>query len=247
MAGKGHVLLRDRERRAGCDADLLRDEVEAGDRFRDRVLHLQSGIHLNEIELAVLVEEFDRARAPVAELLHRLGDGRADLDARFGVERRGMRFLEDLLVPALQRAVALTQVHGATPSVAEHLNLDVARLRQVLFQIDRIVAEGGLRFRAGGRERDGQLFSRASDLHAAPAAAGSRLDKDREAHVLGDAHRVLLVFHGSVRARYARNAEAAGRVLGLDLVAHDADVLGRRPDERDLVLFEDLGEARVLG
>ncbi len=42
------------------------------------------------------------------------------------------------------------------------------------------------------------------------------------------------------------NAELLGRLLRLDLVAHDADVLRRRADEGDLVLFEDLGEAGVL-
>ncbi len=36
------------------------------------------------------------------------------------------------------------------------------------------------------------------------------------------------------------------RLLGLDLVAHEADVLGARPDEMQIVLGEDLGEARVL-
>ena len=38
----------------------------------------------------------------------------------------------------------------------------------------------------------------------------------------------------------------AGGVLGLDLVAHDADVLGARADEGDAVRFEDLGELGVL-
>ena len=38
-----------------------------------------------------------------------------------------------------------------------------------------------------------------------------------------------------------------GGALGLDLVAHDADVLGLRADEGDVVALDDLGEARVLG
>ena len=50
----------------------------------------------------------------------------------------------------------------------------------------------------------------------------------------------------AVRAGHDGNAEPLGRLLGLDLVAHDADVLRRRADEGDLVLFEDFGEARVL-
>jgi hypothetical protein len=40
--------------------------------------------------------------------------------------------------------------------------------------------------------------------------------------------------------------QALGRRFRLDLVAHDADVLGRRTDEGDAVLFQDLSETRVL-
>ncbi len=86
-----------------------------------------------------------------------------------------------------------------------------------------------------------------SDLHAAAAAAGRGLDQDREAHVLGDLQRLGFGRHFAVRARHHRNAELLRRLLGRDLVAHDANVLGRRPDERDRVLLEDLGEAGILG
>ena len=62
----------------GGDADLLDDEIEPGDHLGHRVLHLQARVHLDEEELAVLVEELDRAGAAVLQLLHGLGDGRAD-------------------------------------------------------------------------------------------------------------------------------------------------------------------------
>ena len=38
-------------------------------------------------------------------------------------------------------------------AVAEHLDFDVARPAEVFLEIDRVVAEGGLRFGAGGGER----------------------------------------------------------------------------------------------
>jgi hypothetical protein len=43
-----------------------------------------------------------------------------------GENRRGA-FLPDLLVAALQRAVALAEMDGAAAAVAENLDLDVAR------------------------------------------------------------------------------------------------------------------------
>src|SRR3546814_4600761 len=81
------------------------------------MLDLQAGVHLDEIELAVLVEELDGAGAAVAELAHGLGDTRADGLALGRVECRRQRLLQHLLVTALQRAVALAEVDRATLAV----------------------------------------------------------------------------------------------------------------------------------
>jgi hypothetical protein len=44
-----------------------------------------------------------------------------------------------------------------------------------------------------------------------------------------------------------RQAERLRRHLRLDLVAHEPDMLGARTDEGDFMLFEDFGEAGILG
>ena len=59
---------------AGGDADLLEDEIDAGDHFGHRMLDLDAGVHFDEIELAVLVEKLDGADAEILHLAHRLGD-----------------------------------------------------------------------------------------------------------------------------------------------------------------------------
>ena len=153
-------LLRELEVAAGGDPDLLEDEVDVGDHLGHRMLDLDAGVHLDEIELAVLVQELDRADAEIFELAHRLRDGLADGVARRGVERGRGAFLPDLLVAALQRAVALAEMDGAALAVAEHLDLDVARALQIFLEIDRVVAEGGLGLGARGRERGRQSSSR---------------------------------------------------------------------------------------
>ena len=164
MADELHVLLRELEVAAGGDADLLDHEVDVGDRLGHRMLDLDARVHFDEIELAVLVEEFDRADAEIFELAHRLRDRLADAVAAGDVERGRGAFLPDLLVAALQRAVALAEMDGAAVAVAEHLDFDVARPREIFFQIDRVVAEGGLRLGAGGGERVGQFVGRLARL-----------------------------------------------------------------------------------
>ena len=64
---------------------------------------------------------------------------------------------------------------------------------------------------------------------------------------LCDRGRLLVGGDAAFGAGHHRNAEPRGGALGLDLVAHQADVRGLRPDEMDGVLFQDFGEARVLG
>ena len=59
------------------------------------------------------------------------------------------RFLEHLLVATLQRAVALAEVDRAAFAVAEHLELDVARVGEIFLHVDGVVAERRARFRRG--------------------------------------------------------------------------------------------------
>ena len=202
-----HVALVQRQIAAGSDPNLLCDQVDVGDHLGDRVFDLNARVHLDEAELAVLVEEFDRAGAQIFDLAHRLGDGLADLVAGGDIERRRGAFLPDFLMAPLQRAIAFAEMNGAAFAVAENLNFDVARLFEVFFQVKRVVAEGGFGFRARHGERRAKLAFAAHHFHAAAAAAGSRLEYDREAYVTGEPRRL---FVGS-RRRHRSPAQSGCR------------------------------------
>ena len=62
------------------------------------------------------------------------------------------RFLDELLMPALDRALALPEVDEVAVGVAEHLDLDVPRLFHEFFDEDPVVAEGCLGLGAAGQE-----------------------------------------------------------------------------------------------
>ena len=66
-AAPGDLLLRERQAAAGGDLHLQPHQVEAGDQFGDRVLHLQARVHFEEVEAAVLVhQKLDGAGVVVA-------------------------------------------------------------------------------------------------------------------------------------------------------------------------------------
>src|SRR5579884_602627 len=107
MARELDLVLAIAERRAGGDAQLLADDVDAAHHLADRVFDLQARVHLDEIEFAILVEKFESAGALVAEFPHCGGGARAEARAPFGIEAGGRGLFEHLLMRTLQRAVAL--------------------------------------------------------------------------------------------------------------------------------------------
>ena len=76
--------------------------VDAGDGLGDGMLDLQPGVHLDEVELAVLEQELHGAGAAILQLAHRGGRELTDPLALLGIEGRRGGFLEHLLMAALQ-------------------------------------------------------------------------------------------------------------------------------------------------
>ena len=159
-----------------------RTRSRPGDLLGHRVLDLQARVHLEERDGAVRAdEELAGARADVADLLQdRLRRRVEQVALRVGEERR-RRLLDELLVAALQRAVAGRHDDDVAERVREALRLDVARLVEVLLDEALAAAERGDGLAGRRLELLGDLLHRARDLQAAPAAAERGLDGDRQA------------------------------------------------------------------
>ncbi len=213
----------------------------------NRVLYLHASVHLDEVEAAVLVEELEGAGATVADVDARLDAAGEDFLASLLVDARCRRFFENLLVTALQRAVAVAQVDGVALAVGEYLDFHVARVGQVLFQVDHRVAERGTRFGAGQLGRCDQVFFLVHHAHAATTTATGGLDDHRVTDFAANAQGGFLVFRQ--RAVGARNGWHAGcdhGVLGRYLVAHQADGFGFRADEGEAGFLDLFGEVGVF-
>src|SRR3546814_14942432 len=100
------------------------------------MLHLDPGIHLQEVEVEAfrIDDEFHRTGASVArgsaEVHCRIGHPRLDLAGQPG--RRA--FLAHLLEAPLKRAAPFEEVPGVAVAEAENLYTDVASLRTEAFQ-----------------------------------------------------------------------------------------------------------------
>ena len=149
-------------------------------------------------------------------------------------QRRARRHLDELLVAALDGAFALPQMADRAVVVADDLHLDVAGVADQALDIDAVAAEGGLRLGLAARIGLLQLGGVIDDAHAAPAAAGDRLDHDGAALAQRREEGLGLVQAGRpVGALDDGHAASLRQRLGLRLVAEQLQRFGRRPDEDD--------------
>jgi hypothetical protein len=89
------------------------------------MLDLDSRVHLHEVELAALVQqELDRAGPLVLDDRRRTDARLAEPLARLRVERRARALLDQLLVAALDGALALHQMDDVAERVAHEADAD---------------------------------------------------------------------------------------------------------------------------
>ena len=229
--------------------NLAPHEIDAGHHFRDGMLDLDARVHLDEEKVAALDVEQKLHRAGIAiahgaaEPHRRVADPRPQLLG----ERDARRDLDDLLVPALHRTVALPEMNESALAIAEDLDLDVFGARDVALEEHVRVAEGGRRLPLGFLELGGQLAGAVHDPHAASAAAEAGLDHQRVAHALGRGRHIVGALERVLGAGNCRHAGLLRETLGRGLVAKNVDLLRRGADELHAGLGARAGERRVLG
>src|SRR5436190_10531444 len=108
---------------------------------------------------------------------------------------------------------------GPTVAVAQHLDLDVARLREIFLEIKRLIAEGGLGLRASGGERCDEVFRPLRYLHAPPAAPGSSLEENRKTKRMPPRNPSPFGGQPPIGPRHPRPPQPSPIAPGLDLVA----------------------------
>ena len=135
---------------AGCDLNLFSDQVQAGDHLGDRVLDLESGVHLQEVKFLLRIhQEFNRPGIPIATGPGHLDGGLAHSGPQgLGHDGRGT-FLDDFLMSPLYGALPFSQMNGVPEAVGQDLKLDMAGALEVFLQVDRRIPESAPGFGAG--------------------------------------------------------------------------------------------------
>src|SRR5437867_52862 len=212
------------------------------------MLDLEPRVHLEKVEVARGVhEELQRPRVDVPDRSRPRDRGAREtvFDRRRQIRRGGL--LDELLMAALDRALALVKVDGRQLAVAEHLDLDVARAIEVALDVDVAPAERGLGTPGRRRERRRQVLGLVHPRHADAATAGHCLEDHGIPDLASDALGLTGVRHRLVAARHHHDAGGGHEPPRLGLVTHLADGVWRRADEDQARAAARLGKAPVLG
>ena len=247
VAGHPDVLLGEGQGQARGHPQLLLHQIHSGDQLGDRVLHLDAGVHLNEVELPIRREhKFHRARSHIARGLGGGHGGRSHLGPQLGVQGPGGGFLHQLLAAALDGAVPLPQVDHMALGVRHNLKLNVPGVEDQLFQVHLPVAEAGDGLGLGGLVGPLQLLGGVHLAHAPASAAGGGLEQDGVSHLLSQLPGLLDALQGAVRAGHHGHPRLLGQGAGGRLAAHAADDVPGGTDVLKARLDAAVGKVRVL-
>src|SRR5262245_31623740 len=116
------IALLELQRIARRHANLRRNQVDSGGHLRNGMLDLDARVDLEKKEVFLVIQqELDRSRREVIGRPAELDRGTADFLSRVAVENRTRRLLDELLVAALHRAVALIEMHQVAVLIAKNL------------------------------------------------------------------------------------------------------------------------------
>ena len=227
---------------------LAAHDIDPGDLLGYRVLDLDPGVDLDEIDVLFPVhQEFDRAGIAVSDMPR---DGQGMIVQRLAsllTQPGAGRHLDHFLESPLDGAVPFEKVNQVSVVVAEHLDFDVFRRLDEFFQENRVVPEGLGRFAARLPVRLAHLLAAANHAHAAAAAARDRLQHQRETDALGLIQRNFERIQRNPAVLDDRQAGGNGVRLGPDLVTQLLHGFRRRADEDNALFAATPHESHVLG
>ena len=231
------------------DEDLRTHDVDAGDLFGDRVFHLHTRVHFDEVELARvhIHEEFDGARAFIVHMGTDFAAQLTNLCALFVGEVWGRGAFNHFLVAALHRTIAFIKVVDIALLVAQDLNLDVTGAGDHFLEIALAIAKSGFGFAAALFDLFFELFGIFNRAHAASAAAPRGFEHERETDLRSfRADRVEIVTQ-NLGCRDHRYICRDGHFTGGGFVPKRAHGGRFRADKSDARRVTGVNEFRVFG
>mmetsp|Transcript_29336 Transcript_29336/g.73840 ORF Transcript_29336/g.73840 Transcript_29336/m.73840 type:complete len:479 (+) Transcript_29336:900-2336(+) len=246
-ARRRHVRLRDGERTVGCYLDHVSHQILASDQLRDRMFHLQACVHLQEVKVALRIDQhLDRARRVVVDSTCQRHSLLAHRTTSLLVDEGARCLLKNLLVATLDTALSLRKVENSAVLVGNHLDLDVTRIVNETLDQHAIITEAGGGFLLRKSKPPQSFFVVPSNAHSFSTATSGSFQHDRVADFVGDTKYLFVGFHLTDEAWNDVHASLLGQLLTLDLVTHRLHGWRGRTNKSDTLSLQTLDKVRVL-
>ena len=232
---------------AASNTELLTNQVQTGNLLGDRVLHLQTGVHLKEGNGAVGTDqELTGAGTLVASLAQnragRLVQALVLLIAQVG----GGRLLDELLVAALQGAVTGGNHHDVAVCIRQALGLNVAgRIQETLNEALAATERRG-RLTNSGLVHLNNALAVASHLNAAATATKCGLHRNGQAVLISEGNNLIGGLDRVLGAGHQGSAHLLRDVACRHLIAQLGNGLGGGANPGQARVDALLRELRVL-
>ncbi len=235
------------ERQPARDPELVRDEVAPGRHLGDRVLDLEPRVHLEEVPPVVVDQELARARRrhsrrrPPARGRRRRGFAGGPARRPATGSPRGPSGAA--AGPSSPARPGGRRARGRRTGPAPRRAAGPTRYRS---RMSRSSPNAAAASRRADASAAGRSAASPDDAHPLAAAAGRRLDDERQADRRGGGRERDVRLVGLVVAGNDRDTEARREASRCPLVAHRADGRRRRADPDQAGLGDALGEDGVL-
>ena len=233
---------------AASNTELLTNQIQTGNLLGDRVLHLQTGVHLKEGDGAVGTDqELTGAGTLVASLTQnragRLIQALVLLIAQVGCGR----LLNELLVTTLQGAVTGRNHYDVAVCIRQALGLNVAgRIQETLDEALTATERRGC-LAHGGLVHLNNALAVASHLNAAATATESSLHSNRQTVLISESNNLIGGLDRVLGAGHQGSAHLLCDVACRHLIAQLGNGLGGGANPGQARVDALLRELRVLG
>jgi hypothetical protein len=188
------------------------------------VLHLETSIHFEKIEIPLSVnEKLHGTGVLVARAAGHFNCSASHARTKLCIQKRRGALFDQLLMPPLYRAFPLEQMHDVAVTIAENLKLDVTGLLDETFEIDRRISEARTGFRTRLGERHREIIHGLDDAHALAAATRHGFDEKRKSYRLRFPHRFFIAIE-HVGARCNGNSPLAGDASCRRFIPHEREI-----------------------
>ena len=176
-----NTFLLGAERLSSSNPDHLLNQIQVGNALGDRVLDLQTGVHFQEVEVPLRIDQhLNGTSALVVDSLGQLDSLLTHSLPGLRVNARRGGLLSDLLVSPLDGALSLGQIDTILVLVHEELDFDVTGLINELFDEHTAVTEGSNSLSLGELEGFDDFFIIPSDTKTLKRKMVSSAELDKK-------------------------------------------------------------------